>query len=33
VIQEYSNLVAGILEITGVDPEPWLPGIVPLSLG
>jgi hypothetical protein len=32
-IQDYSNLGAGILQILGVDPEAWLPGVVPLELG
>ncbi|MBA2320498.1 MAG: DUF1501 domain-containing protein [Deltaproteobacteria bacterium] len=32
-IQEYSNLVAGILSVMGVDSESWLPGIAPMELG
>jgi len=28
-LNKYDNVVAGILELTGVDPEPWLPGSKP----
>ncbi|MBX2796458.1 MAG: DUF1501 domain-containing protein [Myxococcales bacterium] len=26
---KYDNLAAGILDLVGVDPEPWLPGVLP----
>ena len=26
---KYDNLCAGLLELVGVDPEEWLPGVVP----
>jgi hypothetical protein len=32
-VPEYSNLAAGILQVLGVDSEPWLPGVAPLELG
>ncbi len=28
-LNKYDNLCAGMLELVGVDPEPWLPGVTP----
>jgi hypothetical protein len=28
-LNKYDNLAAGILELAGVDPEAWLPGVIP----
>jgi hypothetical protein len=28
-LNKYDNLVAGILELVGVDPGDWLPGVTP----
>lgn len=28
-LHKYDNFCAGVLELAGVDPEPWLPGVVP----
>ena len=26
---KYDNFAAGLLELVGVDPDPWVPGVVP----
>lgn len=26
---KYDNFCAGVLDLVGVDPEPWLPGVIP----
>jgi hypothetical protein len=28
-LNKYDNLCAGVLEMLGVDPEEWLPGVMP----
>ena len=28
-LNKYDNLCAGLLELVGVDPDPWLPGVAP----
>jgi hypothetical protein len=28
-LNKYDNLAAGILDLAGVDPAKWLPGVVP----
>ncbi len=28
-LNKYDNLCAGVLELVGVDPDPWLPGVAP----
>ncbi|HMV66578.1 MAG TPA: DUF1501 domain-containing protein, partial [Myxococcota bacterium] len=31
LVPRYNHLIAGVLQLAGVDPEPWLPGVTPLG--
>ncbi len=32
-VPDYGNMMAGFLELVGIDSEPWLPGVAPLEFG